>query len=164
MKKLIIFVMLRFSILEVSLAQDQTTFILIRHAEKGTDDARNPSLSEIGEKRAEKLKDLLAPMSVSAIYSTPFKRTRQTVAPLATSHNLDVQDYDYQNKNLLQELMAANEGGIIVISGHSNTTPVLVNQLIGEEKYEWLKEEEYDKVFIVTASQVGNGKVHILSY
>ena len=147
-----------------SLAQDLTTFILVRHAEKAQDDDRNPSLSEIGQERAEKLSDLLGPMEISAIYSTPYKRTRNTVAPIAEEKELEVMDYDFRNNQLMAELLEAHRGGTVLISGHSNTTPILVNALLGEERFGWLKEDEYDKIFIVTLSSLGNAKLTLLSY
>lgn len=164
MKKILASALLLFSLISLSQAQELTTFILVRHAEKAADDPRNPSLSEEGMKRVENLKALLAPMEITAVYSTPFKRTRNTVATIATANSLEVMDYNYQNPELLKELMAKHEGGTILISGHSNTTPVLVNQLLGEEKFAWLKEDEYDKLFIVTLSSIGEGKLTLLSY
>ena len=38
-----------------SLAQETTTFILVRHAEKADDGTRNPPLSEVGVQRANDL-------------------------------------------------------------------------------------------------------------
>lgn len=141
-----------------------TTFILLRHAEKAKDDPRDPSLSEEGELRAQKLAVLLAPMEIDAIYSTPFKRTEKTVAPLAELKSLEVQNYNYQDSLLLHNFIQNHSGETIVISGHSNTTPVLANQLMGDERLGWLKENEYDKLFIVTAIEIGKGKLHLLSY
>ena len=164
MKRILISALLLCLIAFSVTAQDLTTFILVRHAEKGKDDPRNPSLSALGKERAAHLNDMLSPMEISAIYSTPFKRTQETVAAIGQSKSLDVMDYDYQNANLLNELLEKHAGGTILISGHSNTTPVLVNQLLGEEKFGWLKEDEYDKIFIVTVSKIGNGKLSLLSY
>jgi len=147
-----------------SLGQELTTFILVRHAEKATDDPRDPSLSEAGKLRAGRLNKLLSPMDISAIYSTAFKRTRNTVQPIAESKSLQVEDYNYDNRLLLTQFLEKHQGGTIIISGHSNTTPMLVNQLIGERKFEWLDEKEYDKIFIVTLSELGKGKLSILSY
>jgi len=147
-----------------SLGQELTTFILVRHAEKAKDDDRNPSLSDVGIARAEKLNKMLSTMEISAIYSTPYKRTRLTVSPIAEAKGLEVTDYDFRNNELLTSLMEKHKGGTILISGHSNTTPVLVNKLLGEEKFAWLKEDEYDKVFIVTLSALGEGKLALLSY
>lgn len=164
MKRILISALLLCAIAFSVTAQDLTTFILVRHAEKGKDDPRNPSLSVLGKERAAHLNDMLSRMEISAIYSTPFKRTQETVAAIGQSKSLDVMDYDYQNANLLNELLEKHAGGTILISGHSNTTPVLVNQLLGEEKFGWLKEDEYDKIFIVTVSKIGNGKLSLLSY
>ena len=141
-----------------------TTFILLRHAEKAKDDSRDPSLSEEGTLRAQKLVVLLAPMEINAIYSTPFKRTESTVAPLAELKTLEVQNYNYRDSLLLQDFIQNHSGETIVVSGHSNTTPILANRLIGEERFEELGENEYDKLFMVTTTEVGKGKVHILSY
>lgn len=164
MKRFLILSLLLSVFTFTSVAQDLTTFILVRHAEKATDDPRNPSLSAEGEARAVKLNEMLSPMDITAIYSTPLKRTRSTVQPIAASKSLEVQEYDYKNANLLKELMEQHSGGTLIISGHSNTTPILVNQLIGEERFGWLDEKEFDKIFIVTLSELGKGKVNILSY
>ncbi|MFT4738611.1 MAG: hypothetical protein ACI92W_002734, partial [Paraglaciecola sp.] len=48
--------------------------------------------------------------------------------------------------------------------GHSNTIPVLVNQLIGEDRYEQLEETDYNDIFIVTAESLGTGTVVHLTY
>jgi len=145
-------------------AQDLTTFILVRHAEKGTDDPRDPKLSQEGTIRAQRLNERLKYSDITAIYSTPYIRTRSTVNPLAESKGLEVNEYDYKNPDLLNDMVSKYGGGTVVISGHSNTTPMLVNQLIGEEKFGWLKEDEYDKIFVVTVSAVGKGTYQILSY
>ena len=50
-------------------------------------------------------------------------------------------------------------GGTVLISGHSNTTPMLVNRLIGKERYQQFDESDYDNLFIVMATEVGNGTV-----
>src|ERR1700755_2106443 len=71
----------------------QTTFILVRHAEKegaGTD----PVLTKEGEERAQALVRMFAKQQIDAIYSTNFNRTRNTVKPLADSKGLQVITYD----------------------------------------------------------------------
>uniref|UniRef100_UPI004048C055 SixA phosphatase family protein n=1 Tax=Roseivirga sp. TaxID=1964215 RepID=UPI004048C055 len=149
---------------EVQEESTLTTFILIRHAEKGTDDPRNPSLSELGAARAQNLVALLKHMDVNALYSTPYKRTQQTIQPLADKYALSILEYNPSNMDFLNEAWAQNKGKTIVISGHSNTTPMVANYLLGEEKYGNLDESEYDKVFIVTINEIGKGTVSVLSY
>ncbi len=141
-----------------------TTFILIRHAEKASDGTRDPELSDIGKERANTLAKVLAESKLAAIITTPYKRTRNTVKVLAANMGVTVEDYDFNNTKLLQELLRKYKGQTIVVSGHSNTTPILVNKLIGEDKYQILEENEYDKIFVVTCTKIGNGKELILKY
>ena len=69
-----------------------TTFIIVRHAEKA--DMRNdPDLSADGKARAEELRRALSDVPVDAIYATPYRRTRQTVSPLAAEKQIVVTEY-----------------------------------------------------------------------
>lgn len=143
--------------------QDLTTFILVRHAEKGDDDARDPSLSVEGHDRAAKLSAMLSGATIDAIVSTPYKRTQQTVRPLAGQKFLGITDYDPRDPEIVTKLAEQYKGKTVVVSGHSNTTPFYVNQLAGTD-FEQMDEEEYDKVFVVTFSEVGKGKVTVFTY
>ena len=58
MKKILFFLLLVF-VTSAGIAQTTTTFILVRHAEKGTDDPRDPDLSDAGKQRAQVLANLL---------------------------------------------------------------------------------------------------------
>ena len=143
---------------------DLTTFILVRHAEKGNDDPRDPSLSAEGEARAQKLAKVLADQNITAIYSTPFKRTKSTAEPLAKAKGLTVETYDFRSQTYLQDMLSKHQGGTVVISGHSNTTPMVANLLVGAEQFEQLDESEYGKIFIVTVSSVGKGTATVIKY
>ena len=59
------------------------TVFLVRHAEKSKDDPRDPSLSAAGQQRARRLAELLAQEKITHLFSTPLKRTQETLAPLA---------------------------------------------------------------------------------
>ncbi|WP_323756048.1 phosphoglycerate mutase family protein [Roseivirga sp.] len=141
-----------------------TTFILVRHAEKGTDDPRNPSLNEEGILRAEKLLNMLSSAEVGAIYSSPYKRTRETVAPLASQLGLEIQEYNPSENTFADEALKSYQGKTILVSGHSNTVPGLANYLLGEDKFKQLDESEYSKIFIVTVDTVGKARVMVLNY
>jgi phosphohistidine phosphatase SixA len=67
-----------------------TTVIIVRHAEKATDDARDPSLSPAGQHRAQALASALGDAGVTALYATQYKRTRATAEPLAQRLKLAV--------------------------------------------------------------------------
>ncbi len=163
MKTLLLSLILLFSFL--SHAQETTTFILVRHAEKADDGTRNPPLSDEGIERAEVLLELLSSADITAIYSTDYKRTQMTVTPLAAEKGLEIMSYDWTDpKALMAELLEKNQGGTVVISGHSNTTPVLANILLGEEKFPQFDDSDYGNLLIVTVSEIGNGKVTHLRF
>lgn len=165
MKRLLFFALLLSAISFSALAQDNlTTFVLIRHAEKASDGTRDPGLTSEGEARAERLKELFKNANVSAIYSSPYKRTRATVAALASSTSLEVKEYNPRGTDFLKEIMKDHAGGVIIVSGHSNTTPSVANALLGEEKFAQLDESEYSKIFIITVSELGKGTVTMLNY
>ena len=146
-------------------AQESTTFILVRHAEKAADDPRDPNLSEEGQQRAVALMNLLERSELTAIYSTPYKRTRNTVAPLAKKLNIEITDYSPSDpKGLMSSLLEKHKGGTVLISGHSNTTPFLANVLLGEQKYEQYDDSDYGNILIITVLASGKAGVIHLRY
>lgn len=164
MKKSIITPLL-FLVVLLSFGQASTTFILVRHAEKADDGTRNPSLNEMGQERAANLAEILSKQEIAALYSTPYKRTQETLQPLADNMKLEVQDYDpYSKGEWLAELYKMHEGKTVVISGHSNTIPSLANALLGTETFQQFDEKEYSNLIIVVGTKVGEGKLVRLSY
>ena len=67
-----------------------TSFILIRHAESHWSDDDNRPLSAAGLAASESLPERLATFSIDAIYSSPYRRSMQTVVPLARCRGLEV--------------------------------------------------------------------------
>ena len=65
-----------------------TTIVVVRHAEKSTDDPKDPSLSAAGQQRAQDLRMALKDAGVSDVYVTQYKRTRQTAEPLGVGAGL----------------------------------------------------------------------------
>ncbi|MBX2970165.1 MAG: histidine phosphatase family protein [Cyclobacteriaceae bacterium] len=138
-------------------AQDKlTTFILIRHAEKDmTQSTNDPDLSAEGKKRSERLAALLNEGEVNAIYSTPYKRTRQTVELLAKAKGLSINDYQVNKEEEIDRMITSHAGGTIVVSGHSNTIPWFANKLLGYEKYRPWEDGDYDNVLLITVTERG---------
>ena len=126
-----------------------TTLILTRHAEKLAIKDRDPALSEKGVERAAKLAQTLSEIPISAIYSTNYKRTKLTVDPTSAQKGIDVQIYDPRNQSFIKELIEKEKGGTVLISGHSNTIPAMINQ-VANTNYPNFGEKDYDDlVFIV---------------
>lgn len=134
------------------------TVIAVRHAEKANDDPRDPGLTEAGAARAEDLAELLAAAGVTHIFSTPYRRTTATVAPLAEALGVEVAEYDPRRMPaFLDRLRDLPAGSVALVSGHSNTTPAVVLALGGElddletvQGGPALGEAEYDRLFVLT--------------
>ncbi len=164
MKKLLLTTLLSITTVLV-FAQDQTTFILVRHAEKADDGTRNPPLNEDGKIRSANLADMLSGQEIAALYSTPFKRTQETLQPIAEMKNLEVMSYDpYSKGEWLSTLVEKHAGGTVVVSGHSNTIPMLANALLGFETFQQFDESDYTNLIIIVAEKVGKGKLIRLKF
>ena len=78
-----------------------TTLYLIRHAEADAsvhDDATRP-LTEQGSRDAERLAEALGGIRFDSLYSSPYKRTMDTITPLATRLGLAVETvYDLRER------------------------------------------------------------------
>lgn len=68
-----------------------STFFLVRHAHASWTPDEGRPLSSLGQEDARCVADILQRYSIHAIYSSPSRRARQTVAPLAARLNLPIQ-------------------------------------------------------------------------
>ena len=132
------------------------TIVFVRHAEKQVDDD-DPELTEQGRKRAQMLAGMFAAAGVTSAYATEFKRTRQTVAPLAGKRGIEIEGYAAGDSKKFAAGLAgpgAVTGDMIFVAGHSNTVPhkvaALGGKLEGLTAKGWLEDDEYERVVIVT--------------
>ena len=126
------------------------TFVIVRHAEKSTDDARDPSLSETGKARAQALARLLADAPLRAAYATGFRRTQQTAQPAADAHGISITIYDSQlpATTFAAQLRAVHAHGTVLVVGHSNTVPDIVAALSGQP-VDAMSDDQYGLVYRV---------------
>lgn len=127
-----------------------TTFYLIRHAEKdrSNPDAIDPELNQDGLGRAMHWAEILNEVALDAIYTTDFERTIMTAAPTSVKKDITVQYYDPDTLQV-EQFLADNLGKNVLVVGHSNSTPELVNKLIGQQKYEAMDDYDNGSLFIV---------------
>ena len=134
--------------------KETTTYYLIRHAEKDRSDAsnRNPDLTEAGHERALRWANYFDGFDLDAIYATDYNRTQQTAAPTAQMKALDVQTYD--PRNLYDaEFKSATSNKIVLIVGHSNTTPAFINAIVGVQTYEDMADNDNSTLFKVVIAE-----------
>ena len=149
--------------------QATTTVIFVRHAEKATAESSDPDLSDAGNVRAAELArqlvdaDVIA--GVDAIYSTTYKRTEQTVRPVAQALDLPIIPYDAANtETIMDDIVKQHKGKIILVVGHSNTIPELIYNMGASKVVPAIAEDEYDNIYIVTIPWFGKTKTIRLRY
>lgn len=142
-----------------------TTVILVRHAEKNIEPNNpDPDLSPAGQLRAQELMRVLSSTAVDAIYATNLKRTQQTVKPVADKLGLTPTVIDAKGtSDLVNRIVTANRGQTVLVAGHSNTVPAIVNALGGGSSPD-IPDGEYDNLFVVTIYKFGKAKVVRLKY
>ncbi len=143
-----------------------TTVILVRHAEKTTA-ADDPDLSEAGQARAAELARTLADIEIDAIYSTDFKRTRNTAAAVAAAKEIEIQlirrdELSTHVAELPKRILADHPDGTVLVVGHSNTVPALIESFgVPTAK---LTEKEYDDLYVVTVQAGGKARLMHLHF
>mgnify|MGYP001814683659 CR=1 FL=1 len=139
---------------EKAIKQKTSTYYLIRHAEKDQSDKsnRNPHLTEKGKERATNWSKVLKDVKFDAVYSTDYHRTKETAIPTANANNLELKFYDPRNMNI-ENFRKDTNGKTVLIVGHSNTTPMFTNGLIGEKKYKMIDESNNANLYIVNISK-----------
>ncbi len=132
------------------------TYIVVRHAEKGIDDPRNPALTEEGRKRAHSLARQFASMPLTAAYATSFKRSQQTALPWATASGISVATYDAARPSVefAKHLRRDHARGRVLVVGHSNTVPEIVSALC-ECPVRPMGDTDYGRLFEVSVDRAG---------
>jgi broad specificity phosphatase PhoE len=126
----------------------KTVIYLMRHAEKA-DQSANPNLSEAGVLRAQNWAVILQGVAFDAFYSTNYNRTLQTIGPTAESNAQTVVTYNPDNF-ALADVVADHFGQNVLIVGHSNTIPELINQYLGEDVYPLIDENAFGNLYKIT--------------
>jgi phosphohistidine phosphatase SixA len=141
-------------------ARKPVTVLVVRHAETAasTKTNRDPELSEAGQARAEALATLLAKSGATHLFSTQYKRTQATLAPLARLVKLEVEIIAAQEaERQITTLKGLPPGSVAIVAGHSNTVPDhvaalggSVTDLVDSSHGKVLDHDSYDRLFIVT--------------
>lgn len=161
-----------FSLMEASSLLAQTpaprplTVILVRHAEKEVvpPENKDPNLSLAGQARAQELARMFGGAGVTSIYATQYKRTQQTVKPLADKLGLSATVVEAQKTpDLVKMLRALKPGEVVFLAGHNNSVPEIIAGL-GGPKMPLIPETEYDNLFILTVQGDGSAKLLKMKY
>ncbi len=125
-------------------SESPTIVLVVRHAEKesGRGDV---ALSDSGQTRAKELARICSVFDVQAVYCTDTQRARQTGSWSAPKNS--IQTYAAPTKEWLTEVLRDNRGKSVLIVGHSNTVPAIVESLGGANVT--VAETDYEKLFVL---------------
>ena len=148
--------------ISTSAAAQQTIFV-VRHAERadtaapgaaamGTP-ATDPPLSAAGHERAARLASMLRSADITHIFTTEFRRTQETAAPLAKPLKLTPVISPSKDPAPLVDQVLQLKGSALIV-GHSNTIPDLLKRL-GIGAAVTIPDAEYDNLFIVVRPAAG---------
>lgn len=150
-------------------AAGYATVILLRHAEKevGSDPkappAKDPALSQAGKERARALSKLLARAGATHLFASEYRRTRETLEPLAETRTLEIETVPAAElARLVDRLRELPADSVAVVAGHSNTVPGIAKALGGQlgdledtPNGPMLRDDEYDRLFVLTRAVAG---------
>ena len=118
---------------------------VVRHFQKA--DGADPSLTTEGAANAQRLAAMLKDKGIAAIFATPTRRAMETAAPLAKLLGIHVTPYDPSEFGQLAAFAVA-VGAPVLIVGHSNTVPSIVEYLGGARPAP-LGDQDYGALFEV---------------
>ncbi len=140
----------------------QPTVIVVRHAEKASQTDRDPTLSAAGFLRAEALDSVLAHGKVTAVIVTPFRRTVETAALVATRYLLTPIVIPVEGGVSAHAYAVARAArgfdGVVLVVGHSNTVLPIVRALGGPTLPD-LCDSSYAQFFAVSIAADGSGRL-----
>jgi broad specificity phosphatase PhoE len=143
----------------VGISAQQTTVILVRHAEK-VDGPGDVALTEAGNARAVRLTEFLKSAGITAVYSTPYKRTLETAGPIAKALGLEVLQTPANStyaQSTAERVLKEQRGKTVLVVGHSNTTPDLAKAL--GVTVPAISDPEYDNLYVVQIAADGKATV-----
>ena len=132
------------------------SIVLVRHAEKEFKESPDPELSPKGRVRAVRLGFLLARSNATRLVSTEFKRTHQTLEPLAERLGKPIEvRAAAKTDDLIRELRDAPPGSTTVVATHANVLPMMVRELggvtlSGLAKDGTLDDDDYSRVVVLS--------------
>lgn len=139
------------------------TIILVRHAERLAGMAPDVLLSPQGEQRAKQLATLLKDANIKAIFTTEVRRVQQTAEP--TARQFQLQPIVIPQKDvdaLVSRLQALPDDETVLVVGHTNTVPSIVDRLGGTVPP--LSDAEYDRMIIIVTHDKQKPSILTLRY
>lgn len=154
------FLSLWLAVLAVGLAAQDTTVVLVRHAERQSLFDGDSPLAEAGLHRAQALAPVLAGFHPAALYTSELRRTQQTLAPTAARLGLTplVRPKD-GSAALAAEILRSQRGRTVIVCWHHDLMKKLVRALGVKGPVPYWSLGTYDRIWIVTIPAEGEARL-----
>lgn len=119
------------------------SYYVMRHLQKA--EGEDPPLSEAGRANARRLIGFFAVERPRVAYVSTTRRAWETAAPMAKKLRVKVRRYDPADTAGLVARVLSEKGPVVIV-GHSNTVPEIVERL-GGERPAALAESDYGDVW-----------------
>ena len=135
---------------------------VVRHAEKMSPwSNHNPPLSPKGYQRAEALSERLASAPLDKVIVSNYRRTQETAAPTAESHGLETVVLPATSiDEIVDEALQHSTNRAVLIVGHSNTVPLIVQALQPNAQVEDIDESTFNQFHIIARNKLNQATVH----
>lgn len=105
------------------------TILLVRHADIDLPPVTaDPALNAAGRERAEALAHVVGVAGVTTVFTSTFRRTRQTAEPALRALGIDGRIMP-DAATVARDARAGEFGGVVLVAGHSNTVPEVIAAL-----------------------------------
>ena len=132
-----------------------TTVIILRHAERLSDDKDSP-LSNAGQARAKALVPLLASLKPDVVIVSELQRTRQTVAPfLESTKRVALVRSNEKCAELAAEILKEWRSKTVLLSWHRGPHADLARALGAKEPFPVWAHDTYDRYWVITITVGG---------
>ena len=154
-----------FSISPTARYSKEPVIYIVRHAEKDISDESNtnPGLNAEGKIRAKDLAQTLKNEKFAAVFSTPYKRTMETAAPVAQRSGLPVLNYS-DLAELVNTIKSSYPNKTTLIVGHSNTILDIAKAFGTQPLAEKLIDDDYDLLLKVIIDKKGQSHLKIYRF
>jgi len=158
---LVLLVLLAWGVLSAS----TTTIFVLRHAEASAEEGKDPSLSLAGQLRAERLRQVFGEtgeLGLDGILVSQYQRSQETARPLATALGIPViVEADADPATVARRALADFRGKRVMIIGHGNTVPGIVEALSGH-RVPPMDETDFATVYVIARPRFSPASVSVL--
>lgn len=136
--------------------------VVVRHAERGTEPAADPVITPAGQVRARVLDSVVGPLPITDVVVTDRQRTRLTAAVVLARTRARVHLVPLGSgvpahiaavRDTVRAVVARGARGVLVV-GHSNTVPLLVEALGGPAQPP-ICDSEYNRLYTLRLTPGG---------